>query len=69
MDANQILADTFDSVIAQFNSCPGMQRFTRGELDKSHYAALMRETYFYTRENPQIQAAATAFFRGQQRTL
>lgn len=69
MNANQQLADVFDEVIYRFNHCEGMQRFTSGELGTAHYAALMRETYFYTRENPQIQAAATAFFRGGQRDV
>ena len=46
-----------------------MRRLRAGDLTQRHYATLMRETYYYTRENPQIQAAATAFFRGEQRTL
>ena len=66
-DFNARLADAFDDVINTFNNCAGMQRFRAGELGLAHYAALMRETYYYTRENPQIQAAATAFFRGAQR--
>ena len=68
-NANEQLAEVFDEVITTFNNCEGMQRFRNGELGKEHYAALMRETYFYTRENPQIQAAATAFFRGGQRNV
>lgn len=68
-NANEHLADVFDDVITSFNNCEGMQRFRNLELEKAHYAALMRETYFYTRENPQIQAAATAFFRGGQREV
>ncbi len=68
-NANEQLAEVFDEVITAFNNCEGMQRFKNGELGKEHYAALMRETYFYTRENPQIQAAATAFFRGGQRNV
>jgi len=66
---NEQLADAFDDVIATFNNSPGMQRLRKSDMDISHYAALMRETYFYTRESPQIQAAATAFFRGGQRDV
>ena len=66
-NANAVLAQVFDTVITEFNNCEGMRRFRDGELNSRHYAALMRETYFYTRENPQLQAAATAFFRGAQR--
>jgi len=66
---NEQLAEVFDDVITTFNNCEGMLRFKNRTLSKAHYAALMRETYFYTRENPQIQAAATAFFRGGQRNV
>lgn len=68
-NANQQLAEVFDDVITNFNNCEGLQRLKNLELNKAHYAALMRETYFYARENPQIQAAATAFFRGAQRDV
>lgn len=68
-NANEQLADVFNDVINTFNNCEGMQRLKSHDLEKVHYAAIMRETYFYTRENPQIQAAATAFFRGGQRDV
>ncbi len=61
--------ETFTRVIADFNDCEGMQRLWRGELDRSHYAALMREVFHHTRENPQLQALATVFFRGEQRSM
>jgi len=67
--ANDQLADVFDEVIGKFSNCAGMQRLRDHKLTRIHYAALMRETYFYTRENPQIQSAATAFFRGSQRDV
>lgn len=69
MDANQQLAAAFEDVIANFNNSPGMQRFRNGNLSKAHYAALLREVYFYTRENPQLQAGATLYFQGRQREL
>lgn len=69
MNAHQQLAEVFDDAIDRFNNCEGMQRLASGEMGKAHYAAMMRETYFYTRESPQIQAAATAFFRGGQRDI
>ncbi len=46
-----------------------MRRFREGDLTKAHYAALLREVYFYTRENPQLQAGATLYFQGQQREM
>lgn len=46
-----------------------IQRLTGGELRSDHYASWLRETYFYTRENPQIQAMATAWFRDSARGM
>ena len=69
MDANQQLAAAFEDVIANFNDSPGMRRFRNGNINKAHYAALLREVYFYTRENPQLQAGATLYFQGRQREL
>ncbi len=59
----------FQEVIADFNSCDGMQRLWKGGLELPHYAALMREVFHHTRENPQLQALATVFFRGEQRSM
>ena len=67
--ASQVLDETFACAIDGFNDCAGMRRFWAGELNTAHYAALMREIYFHTRENPQIQALATVYFRGSQRTM
>ncbi|MEM1434135.1 MAG: iron-containing redox enzyme family protein [Pseudomonadota bacterium] len=67
--ASVVLDETFSNAIDLFNSCAGMQRFWGGELNAAHYASLMREIYFHTRENPQIQALATVYFRGHQRTM
>jgi len=69
MDANQQLAAAFEDVITNFNASPGMRRFRNGNLSKAHYAALLREVYFYTRENPQLQAGATLYFQGRQREM
>ena len=67
MSMHDRLNHCFTEVITRFNGCEGMQRFWRGELDRMHYAHLMREVFHHARENPQIQAAATAYFRGTQR--
>ncbi|MFK7916365.1 MAG: iron-containing redox enzyme family protein [Pseudomonadales bacterium] len=68
-DPKAVLASVFDTVIADFNECEGMQRLWRGELSTAHYAGLMREVFHHTRENPQLQALATVHFRGAQRTM
>jgi pyrroloquinoline quinone (PQQ) biosynthesis protein C len=46
-----------------------MARLLEGKVTPDHYAAYLRETYFYTRENPQIQAVATAWFREGDRQM
>lgn len=68
-DPKVILHEVFSEVIAQFNSCEGMQRLWDGKLTSAHYAALMREVFHHTRENPQLQALATVYFRGEQRSM
>lgn len=68
-DPKAAMARAFDTVIADFNQCDGMQRMWRCELSTAHYAALMREVFHHTRENPQLQALATVHFRGEQRTM
>src|ERR1700756_5057001 len=42
-------------------------RLFNGDITTDHYASYLRETYFYTRDNPQIQAVATAWLRGPDR--
>ncbi len=72
LDLNEpqtMLANCFDTAIDAFHKTPGLQRLWRGELNRNHYAALMREIYFHARENPQLQALATVYFRNHQRDM
>src|SRR3569833_3092522 len=46
-----------------------VRRLMERRISTAHYAAYLRETYFYTREDPQIQALCTAWFRGAEREL
>ncbi len=48
---------------------PPLRRLANGDVSVLHYASYLRETYFYTREDPQIQAACTAYLRGPDREL
>lgn len=68
-DPKLSMRSAFETVIADFNACEGMQRLWKGELTAKHYATLMREVFHHTRENPQLQALATVHFRGAQRTM
>ena len=69
MSMHKHIHQHFQAAVDRFNTCEGMSRFWRGELTREHYAVLMREVFHHTRENPQIQASATAFFRGRQRNM
>lgn len=57
------------SVEERFMKSAVLLRVASGDISINHYAAYLRETYFYTREDPQIQAAATAYLRGHDRAL
>ena len=53
--------------LAKFdNSGPFLKLFA-GQLTIEHYKSILREIYFHTRENPQLQTFAAAFFKGEQR--
>lgn len=44
-----------------------MKRLADGEMTIEHYKAILKQIFHHVRENPQIQAAATMYFRGDQR--
>lgn len=59
----------FQPILQDFNQSPVMQRIMRGDFTLEHYKSLMRQISHHTRENPQLQALATVYFRGQQRKM
>lgn len=61
------LLAVFDREFAKFNQSPAIQFLASDEFSPQHYASALREIYFYTRDNPQLQAWMTMFFRGSQR--
>jgi len=63
------LQKVWPEIEKSFLSSAPIQRLARGELTVEHYATYLRETYFYTREDPQIQVTATAYFKGADREL
>jgi len=67
MGAFDDLQVAWNQVETRFMRSEPMVRLFDGVITTDHYAAYLRETYFYTRENPQIQAIATAWFRGPDR--
>lgn len=54
-------------VAAAFMNSPPMQRIATGNITIEHYQSILRQIFHHARENPQIQALATVYFRGEQR--
>lgn len=59
----------FETVLAEFLSTPAMAHVGGGRLTTDEYRSFMKQTYYYVRENPQLQALATVYFRGRQRDM
>ncbi len=47
----------------------GVSRFARGEISTPHYVSLLREIFFYVRENAPIQASFTIHLRGEDKKI
>lgn len=69
MGAFQELEIYWDNVQRDFLSSKPMVRLFSRDITVDHYASYLRESYFYTREDPQKQAAAVAYFRGEDRKM
>lgn len=67
MEAFRELQEAFVPVQAAFFRSSGIARVMQGRISSSHYASYLRQVFHHTRENPQIQALATVYFRGHQR--
>lgn len=67
MNTMDRLRADFAKVAAHFHTSPAVVRLLAGEVTLQEYASLMSAIALQARENPQIQAYATAFFRGHQR--
>ena len=61
--------EAFAAAIDRFDRSPPVMRILQGEVTKIEYAEFLRQVFHHSRENPQIQALATVFFRGSQREL
>jgi hypothetical protein len=67
MNAFERLQAAFLSVQTPFLRSAGLRRIAEGEIGVDHYASYLQQVFHHTRENPQIQALATVYFRGHQR--
>ncbi len=63
------IARHFESSMAVFEASNTVGLLRSGTFDRTHYAAILRQIFHHARENPQIQALATVWFRGEQREL
>lgn len=63
------LRSVFEQALSAFLASPVMREIAAGKVGPDGYASILREVYFYTREDPQLQAFATAWFKGSDRTL
>jgi len=68
-DAFEIIKDRFQPILADFLASKPMRRLSGGDLTPEEYRSVLREIFHHTRENPQLQALATVFFKGRQRDI
>ena len=52
----QAIKSVFADVLRDFEQSPAMQKILSGNITLEHYKSYLRQTFHYTRENPQIQA-------------
>ncbi|PIR23311.1 MAG: hypothetical protein COV44_03255 [Deltaproteobacteria bacterium CG11_big_fil_rev_8_21_14_0_20_45_16] len=64
---SKAMKDAWQEVAEEMKSNRVFAAIQRGELGVHEYKAILREIFHHARENPQIQALATSFFRGSER--
>lgn len=63
----QELLTRFQPILRDFSESWPIRRMMSGDLTIPEYRGMCREVFHHTRENPQLQALATVYFRGRQR--
>ncbi|MFN3961027.1 MAG: iron-containing redox enzyme family protein [Parvularculaceae bacterium] len=69
MAAIEQLKSRFEPVLAEFLESEPVRLLLSGRMTPVEYRAILREVFHHTRENPQLQALATVYFRGRQRDM
>lgn len=69
MDAMRSLEVRFGPVLQDFLASRTISAMLNRTLTVPQYRSMMREVFHHTRENPQMQALATTYFRGKERRL
>jgi pyrroloquinoline quinone (PQQ) biosynthesis protein C len=67
MNVSETLAAEFRSALGTFAASPAMTSLAQGSIRLPQYKAVLREIYHYAKEDPQIQALASVYFRGEDR--
>ncbi|MEM7705658.1 MAG: iron-containing redox enzyme family protein [Pseudomonadota bacterium] len=67
MTALQAIQQQFESALAEFSQCRAIKLLQSGDMTVDDYKWVLRQIFHHARENPQIQALATVYFRGEQR--
>jgi len=68
MDTAGVLEREFHEVMSAFARSQAMVVLAEAKVGLPHYKAVLREIYHYSKEDPQIQALATVYFRGEDRS-
>lgn len=69
MASIEILKSRFEPVLKEFLAAEPVQLLLTGKMTPVEYRTILREVFHHTRENPQLQALATVYFRGRQRDM
>jgi pyrroloquinoline quinone (PQQ) biosynthesis protein C len=67
MNTHDTLRTVFTEAMAGFTRSSAMRTLAEGRITLDQYKSVLREIYHYAKEDPQIQALATVFFRGDDR--
>ena len=63
------LKERFQPILQTFLASKPIVSLLDGEMTVEQYRGILRQVFHHTRENPQLQAMATVYFRGSQRDM
>ena len=67
MNIRMEINDAFAAAMKRFSISPAMHALAEARVTLNQYKSVLREIYHYAKEDPQIQALATVYFRGEDR--
>lgn len=69
MDYSEKIHSAFDEVFDEFTASRPIVRLMSGDITVEEYRWVLRQIFHHSRENPQLQALATVYFRGHEREV